>query len=40
MNFISKFKNLYHSSRQNLTLISNTLKTSRSYTDDDFKKSK
>ena len=33
MNFISKFKNLYHSSRENITLISNTLKTSRSYND-------
>ena len=31
MNFISKFRNLYHSSRQNLTLISDTLKTPRSY---------
>ena len=31
MKFISKFRNLYHSSRQNLTLISDTLKTSRSY---------
>ena len=33
MNFISKFRNLYHSSRQNLTLISDTLKTPRSYSD-------
>ena len=32
MNLISKFRNLYHSSRQNLTLISDTLKNSNSYT--------
>ena len=32
MKFISKFRNLYHSSRQNLTLISDTLKNSNSYT--------
>ena len=38
MNFISKFRNLYHSSRQNLTLVSSTLKTPRSYTDDALKK--
>ena len=37
MNFISKFRNLYHSSRQNLTLVSSTLKTPRSYTDDALK---
>ena len=34
MKFISKFRNLYHSSRQNLTLMSNTLKTPNSYNDD------
>ena len=34
MNFISKVRNLYHSSRQNLTLVSDTLKTPRSYNND------
>ena len=34
MNFISKVRNLYHSSRQNLTIVSDTLKTPRSYNND------
>lgn len=38
MNFKSKFRNLYHSSRQNLTLLSSTLKTGKSYNDDALEK--